>query len=221
MFGDPLSLLTESAWVQGLSASLREALFAAGKVVRIGDGRAVYRQGDAPDGLYAVLKGQVRLNSYSESGASQLMLVARPVDWFGEVSTLDGGPRPQDAIGEGECAVFHVSHAQVEQLGAREPNLWRAVGRLACGHQRKALGYIQMLVSVPPAGRVAAFLVSMSDRAGGTLSVTQEEIAAGVGLSRQTVSGVLARMERGGLVRLGYRRIDIADRRRLRSLMSG
>jgi len=213
--------IATSDWYGGLGSSLRAALRSAGKHSRIGDGRAVYRQGDPPDGLYAVLAGQVRLTSYSEGGASQLVLLVRPGDWFGEVSTLDSGPRPQDAIGEGDCTVFHVGHSQIEQIAAREPELWRAIGRLACGHQRKALDYIQTLVSVPPAGRVAAFLVSMSDRAGGTLAVTQDEIAAGVGLSRQTVSGVLARLERSGLVRLGYRRIDIADRPGLRAMVNG
>lgn len=202
--------INDSAWFKSLDIELQTSVILAAKRRPLSHGAAAYRQGDASDGLYVVIDGHVRLTSYSKQGAGFLLLLAGPGDWFGEVSTLDGDPRQQDAVSDGDSLVMHLPIEALERIAETTPRLWRMVGRLASQHQRAALKYISMLVTMPAHARVLMFLHVLNDRKFGLpLSVTHDEIAANVGLSRQTVNAVLQRLQAQGLIQLGYRSIRI------------
>lgn len=206
----PSDALAECAWFTGLGPGLGATLLAGGRMRRLRGGDAVYRQGDPPDGLYAVLDGRVRLTFFTDHGTGQLLLIARPGDWFGEVSTLDLGPRQQHATCDEDATLFNLPMPLLERAGSEHPVLWRAIGRIASEHQRAAIAYLQSLASRAPAGRVAALLTALGGPSpGGPLHVTHEDIAASTGLSRQTVNSVLRRWERRSLVELGYRYVRI------------
>lgn len=205
-------LLATSLWFRDVPDSSRSALGGLARMRRFNANEPVYRQGDSCDGLYAVLRGQVKLTSYSEEGARFLMLIARPGDWFGETSVLDDNPRQQDAVSDRQSLVCHFPDTDLKRAAKHHPDLWRAIGRLSAAHQRAALLYILNLVSLSPSGRVAATLLSLHDKLRThQIRATQDEISATVGLSRQTVSAILGRMQADGLIRLGYGSIAILD----------
>lgn len=205
-------LVATCAWFEDIPESARSAVAELGRLRWFSAHQPVFRQGDTCDGLYAVLQGQVKLTSYSAEGARFLMLIARPGDWFGEVSVLDGNPRQQDAVTERRSLVCHFPDADLKRATKQHPELWRALGRLCAAHQRAAMLYIMNLVSLTPSGRVAATLLSLHNKTTShQIRATQEEISAAVGLSRQTVSAILGRMQTGGLIRLGYGSIMILD----------
>lgn len=205
--------LADNSWFNSLNPNLGERLWAGARTRWLTNGNAIYRQGDPPDGLYAVLDGTVRLTSYSEQGIGHVLMLARRGDWFGEVSTLDAGTRQQDAVGVGEVSLLHVPMIEVERIGVADPELWRAIGRLATLHQRTALDFMKAMGAISAEGRVLALLRALShpgsDR---RLCVTHEEIAANVGMSRQTVTTVLQRLRRLGLVELGYKSVTLTIR---------
>ncbi|WP_416366550.1 cyclic nucleotide-binding domain-containing protein [Sphingomonas aurantiaca] len=55
-----------------------------------------------------------------------------PGTWFGELSTLDAGPRPHDAIAFGAARVLHIGIEAFRRLAAATPECggtsrcWRA-----------------------------------------------------------------------------------------------
>jgi CRP/FNR family transcriptional regulator len=63
--------------------------------------------------------------------------------------------------------------------------------------------------------RIARLLLKNAD-SGGKVTLTHEEIASEVGVSRVTVSKLLSRFVRDGLIRTSYRRIEVLNRERLR-----
>lgn len=205
-------ILREAVWLARLSSPIREQLWQGGRVRRMAPEQAVYRQGDEPDGLYGVISGRVRLTRHTEEGASRILLVASAGDWFGEVSTLEGVPRPQDARCECETVLLQLPSARIEQLALREPALWRAIGVLASRRQRMATAFIEALSMKERERRVLMLLTAMKDRLdGGLVTLSQDDIAATVGVSRQTVNKTLRALSRRGLVELGYRRIRLTD----------
>lgn len=207
-----IDLLATCAWFRDIPDSARLAVSGLARLRWFAAQEPVFRQGDTCDGLYAVIQGQVKLTSYSAEGARFLMLIARPGDWFGEVSVLDGNPRQQDAVSERRSLVCLFPDADLKRAAKEHPELWRALGHLCAAHQRAALLYILNLVSLSPTGRVAATLLSLHDKtASHKIRATQEEISAAVGLSRQTVSAILGRMQTSGLIQLGYGSIMILN----------
>lgn len=207
-----IKILTDSPWLHDAEPGLMSALADCVRIRRFPTPKPIYRQGDAGDGVYIVAEGQVKLTSYSKEGARLLMLIGRSGEWFGELSTLDGGPRQQDAVCDGGTVLYHLLDHELEKLGREYPGLWRSLGRLCAAHQRRAFGYVLDLVSLPPDRRVAAVLAVLHNRLRTReLRATQEEIAASVGLSRQTVSAILGRMEENGQIRRGYGTITVLE----------
>lgn len=217
-------LLGTGAWLASLPPDTRAALLDAARVRALDDGAAVYRAGDPGDGLYAVLEGELRLIGHSEAGRRVVYLILRPGDWFGEISVLDGKPRFHDAVAFGPAVVLHVASTRIEAIAAAHPGFDRALGALTCGHQRAALAFVEQALSATAEARLAFILTEMAGRYGRAagdaveidLRLSQEDLAALVGVSRQTLAGLLARWRRDGLVRTRYAGLVVLDLDRLR-----
>lgn len=204
--------LAADEWFGALPLSRQEALLALATVRTLPPGGRVYAVGDEPNGLWAVLEGQVRLVGYPVAGSELLTLLLTSGTWFGELSTLDGGRRPHDAIAFGRTRVLNVSRSRFERLAADDPALYRDVGLLVCAHQRLALDFISEALSLSIPQRVARTLLTQRRANGGPiLRVRQDELAAITGIARQTLNRTLAKLAREGAIRLGYARIEVLD----------
>ncbi len=161
----------------------------------------------------------MRLMAYPASGSEVLIRSLGPGGWCGELSTLDGGPRPQDAVAFGPALVLNVSPATFARLAEREPALWRDLSLLGCAHQREALNFIGQRAAQPIEVRLAKALIDAATNTGSaTPSLRQAELAILVGVGRQTLNRYLKRLETDGLVSAGYGQIAILDAARLRAL---
>lgn len=211
--------LEADIWFGDLPADRRALLLGDATLMRLPDGARVYGSGDPPNGLWAVLEGQVRLLAYPASGSEVLVRSLGPGGWCGELSTLDGGPRPHDAVAFGAVRVLNVSPATFARLAEREPALWRDLALLGCLHQREALNFIGQRAAQPPEVRLAkALLHAAIDTGSDAPSLRQAELAVLVGVSRQTLNRYLKRLETNGLVSAGYGRVSILDLERLGAL---
>jgi CRP-like cAMP-binding protein len=216
---DAGQLLGAGAWLDSLPPDTRAALVAAARIRTIEDCATVYRSGDPGDGLYAMLKGEVRLIGHSEAGRRIVYLILRPGDWFGEISVLDGKPRFHDAVAFGPSTVLHVCRGQIDAIAAEHPRLDRALGALACAHQRTALAFVEQALTSSSQARLAFILAEMAGRWGRTtargveidLRLSQEDLAAMVGLSRQSMATLLGRLRREGVIDTRYARLTILD----------
>jgi CRP-like cAMP-binding protein len=217
-----LAVMMRDSWFGAVAAPRREALLAAAVLVARPDGARVYATGDPPNGLWGVVEGRVRLLDYPRAGTEVLVRSLGPGAWFGELSTLDGGPRPQDAVVSGPTVLLHVSAAAFARLAAGTPELHHDLALLACAHQRAALAFIGQRVAQPIPARVAGALLGASTDVGAEpLAIRQAELAVIVGVSRQTLNRTLKAFEREGAIRTRYARIEIVDADRLRVVCGG
>ena len=207
---DP-TMLERDPWFGSIPQERRAALLAEARVRTVATGGTVYGIGDPPNGLWCVLEGQVRLKGYSTNGVEMLVLVLRPGKWFGELSTLDGGPRPHDALAFGDTRLLHIAMPAFARAVEVQPMLYRDLGMLVCAHQRSALDFIGQSVSQSVRVRLASSLAHSTIGADGHLQVRQDEVAALVGVSRQSVNRHLRLFERAGLIALGYKEIRVLD----------
>lgn len=203
-------------WLDQLDPDLRRRLISLLRFRDLRAGQAVFRTGDPPDGLYGLMRGQVRLVLHYPSGQTHLNHVAEQGDWFGEISTLDGRPRLNDAICARPTRLAHLPQAAAEQLMASEPGFVRAVARLAARHHRAAVAFAGRAITLPVSAQVAYALLSLvrkARRQGAEpiLAVRQEDVASMVGASRQTVAAQLRRLSDQGVIALGYRAITVRD----------
>ena len=193
-----------------------QELVASAPEIRAAKGKAIVRQGDTFRGLYLVLSGSVEVSAAGASGRRYIHRYARPGTAFGFMSVFDPQPSPYSYVAHEPTRMLFIRTETFIATLMRHPELWLSVARHLAGFQRVALDVVQEQVFEGIRPRLARALLSLS-RAWATapaepgLQITQDELAGLVGVSRQSVSKELKRLEREGLVRIGYARIAVPD----------
>lgn len=216
--------LATGRWFASLPDAVSEKLLAHATVRTVPSGGHVFSRGGPACGLYAVVDGAVHVTGDTESGKAVLYLVMEPPSWFGEESAFDCQPRILDAVAEGDATLLHVPQAALEQVLDEEPVGWRHLGQLVVQRLRLAGLAIQDIATDPALVRLARRLALIAEGYGDhthrhrTVELGQEQFAAMLGVSRQTVNGLLKDLEARGLIRIAYAEIEIVDDAGLRAL---
>jgi len=209
-----LAILEADSWFGQIPSGRRALLLAEAQARSMAAGAQLYGAGDPPNGLWAILEGQVSLKGYPAAGLELLLPILRPGTWFGELSTVDGLPRPTDAIVSEPARVLHVSMGGFARAAAVAPELYRDLAVLVCQHQRLSLGFIAQTAQ-PVHVRLALLLAGLTRDGRDVLQIRQDELAVLVGVSRQTLNRRLNALARDGIVGLAYAEITVRDLPRL------
>ncbi|UMZ12334.1 Crp/Fnr family transcriptional regulator [Pseudomonas sp. MPFS] len=216
--------LMTGQWFSHLPASLQDSLLDGARLRRLAPGQYLFRRGDPPCGLYAVVEGMVRVGAVSEQGKEALLSLVEAPHWFGEICLFDGQPRTHDACAEGTCTLLQVPQASLERLLDEHPAYWRQFALLMSHKLRLAFINLEQLSLMPAPARVANRLLAMAAGYGEVsqsrrlLQLPQEQLALMLSLSRQTTNQILKDLQHQGILRLSYGEIEILDAERLRAL---
>jgi len=188
------------------------------KLLQRGD--SLFLKGSAPDALFGVVSGSLRVSVVAPSGREAVIAVLEPGHWFGEVSLFVGRERVYDtcAVDATEIAVVYAD--DFHHLVATQPQVHMALTRLVCMRLRQALAWIDDAILQPLPVRLAHRLLTLDTRPeapDGTvgLAVSQEDLAFMLGVSRQSVNRQLKLWQDEGILRVGYRVVELMDRGRL------
>lgn len=208
-------------WFSTLPAALQDALLATAQVQRLDAGQRLFRRGDPPSGLYAVVEGAMRIGAVSAQGKEALLTLIEAPYWFGEVSLFDGQPRTHDAFAEGASTLLLVPQAALLALLERQPQYWRDFALLMSQKLRLAFIALEQMSLLPAAPRLARRLLMIAENYGEgeprrVIHLAQEQLALMLAISRQTTNQILKELQARGIVRLSYGEIEILDLPRLR-----
>jgi len=212
------ALFAGDPWLGSLPAERRRALLGASHLRHFHDGESIYRLGDDPDGIYGIISGAVRMLNYPVDGGQLMNGIIRTGRWFGEISVLDGGPRPHDALAMGPTALACVPLSAWRRLASASPSFTEDLARLSCQRIRAVLVNINDFMTRSAESRLARILLDLTshrpDRGDGPPGVRlcQEDVADLVGVSRQSVNRILRQFETKGLVSIGYARVSVLQR---------
>nr|WP_223262890.1 Crp/Fnr family transcriptional regulator [Sphingobium sp. SCG-1] len=188
------------------------------------DRALVYAVGDQADGLYQVVSGRVRLMAYPAAGRQLLTLVVRPKDWFGELSVIDGGPRPHDAVCQGKVSLWHLPLREIVAFSRDHPEIYGHVALIACEHQRAALSFIGAVLAKSSRARLAGMILGMASFGEAfdhpVLQITQEDLAGRVGVSRQHLGTLLSELKINGDIETSYGCIHVLNQQALADMAS-
>lgn len=219
--------LLSGQWFNHLPALLQDSLLAIAKERRLSPGQRLFRRGDPPCGLYAVLEGVVRIGAVNEQGKEALLSLVEPPHWFGEICLFDGQPRTHDAFGVGLCILLHVPQAALLELLEDQPQYWRHLALLMSHKLRLTFINLEQLSLMPASARVAHRLLLIAEGYGETLhsrrilQLPQEQLALMLSLSRQTINQILKALQNQGILNLSYGEIEVVDLEKLRVAAQG
>jgi CRP/FNR family transcriptional regulator, cyclic AMP receptor protein len=189
-------------------------------------GAIVFSQADPGDALYGVVTGQVRISASSPNGREMFLNIMEPGDTFGEIALLDGRHRTATASATASSELIIITRDHFLELLKREPKLVNHVVQLLCERIRWTSGLVEesALLTVPE--RLARRLLSLGQLhghetpSGVELSISQEEVARFLGLSRQAVNQYLQNWKVQGWLTLGRGKIVIIDEHALRDVVA-
>ena len=190
-------------------AGIWEAFARSRPPVRCSPGYLIYLQDTQATCFYYLKSGQVKSFIQSGDGAERVLNIYAAGSLFGEASFFDELPRVSSAVAVVPCEIVPIDRELVTQEFARNPELALAMMKYLARTVRLLSGQVDQ--------RVASYLLTLAGR-DGTVSCTQDDIAAAVSASRVTVSRVLNEFAQRGWVELGYRAIDLREPDRLKEL---
>ncbi|MBI2780579.1 MAG: Crp/Fnr family transcriptional regulator [Chloroflexi bacterium] len=185
----------------------------------------IFHEGDPGDSLHVVVEGRVKITRESAEGDEAIVVILAPGDSFGELVLLDGAPRSATATAMEPSVTMTMARATfVELVESGSP--FRA--QLLIGIARRIRRLTDQLAEVhflDLAGRLALQLTRLAEESGpgrtaditlGT-TLTQSDLAAMVGGTRQRVNQIIGDFADEGLISNDGGHIVIHDLERLRS----
>ena len=194
-------------------AGIWEAFAQGRPPVRCSPGYLIYLQDTQATRFYYLRSGQVKSFLQSEDGGERVLNIYHGGSLFGEASFFDGLPRVSSAVALTPCQIVPIDREQVTQEFVRDPELALAMMKYLARTVRLLSSQVDQMAFRPARWRVASYLLSP-----GSLTCTQEDIAAAVSASRVTVSRILNEFAQRGWIRLGYRKIALLQPERLKEL---
>lgn len=204
-----------------LPQEVQDALLQVAHRRQLQRGDSLFLKGSAPDALFGMVQGALRVSVAAPDGREAVIAVLEPGHWFGEVSLFVGQQRVYDTCAVEPSEVAVVQAADFHHLIATQPALHMAFTRLVCLRLRQALAWIDDAILQPLPVRLAHRLVTLDSRPASAesttvvLAVSQEDLAFMLGVSRQSINRQLKQWEEEGMLRVGYRVVELLDRERL------
>lgn len=172
----------------------------------------VVNEGDETDSLYVLISGRVKVFCTGDDGREVVLQTMESGDYFGEV-VLDGGPRSASVMTLEMCRLFVISHGDVEGLLAANPLFGRNLIAKLTGKVRSLTSKVRDLALKDVYGRFARFLEENAVERDGERTVperlTQADIAARIGGSREMVSRIVRDLTAGGYIAIEAKHIRI------------
>ncbi|MGH9037382.1 MAG: Crp/Fnr family transcriptional regulator [Acidimicrobiia bacterium] len=182
-------------------------------------GATLFVEGDQAHEAFVLLSGEVKVSVGSADGREVVLDVFEPGCLLGELSVIDGRPRSASLVALSSVEVLAVAAGAFNEFLDRHPEAVRHLLVDVVGRLRTRVRHQMEFGTGDALGRVCARLVELAQRhgedQGGAVvvrsPVSQSDLAAWTGLSREAVVKALRALRQLGWIRSQGRNITITD----------
>jgi len=179
----------------------------------------LFFEGDEGNGFYMVTGGKVKIFKISPSGKEYILNISGPGGMIAEAPVFNGQPFPANAQALVHSTLLFFPRDLFVQLVHKSPSI--AINMLASLSMRlrSFAGQIENLSLKEVPARLAGYLLySMEEQGGGhvvQLGISKGQLASLLGTIPETLSRILTKMSREGLIKVEGKTITILDREAL------
>jgi CRP/FNR family transcriptional regulator len=160
--------------------------------------------------MYIILDGEAKVINTTETGKEILITVHQTGDFFGELSLIDGKTAPAAVTATRDSVTAIISKKDFYSLLFNQSKVLENLLQLFCSRIRESLKKIQILNFNNAAQRIKMLFLMLSETYGekterGTIleiKLIHQDIADMVGLTRETVTRILDKWQRGGEIEI-------------------
>lgn len=217
---------------------LFELVAGSGRGRSLRAGASVFHEGDLGDGIYACVRGRLKLAVTTSTGREVVLAMIGPGAVFGELSAIDGGPRSCSATALESTRLAMLTRDELLDALSAAPELALVLLRSLTTHLRSANGRTAEGADTPVATRAARRMVDLARVIGRhgairsvdggvaapevvVLPITQQELAGLIGVTREATARALAPLRDAGVLETSRGRIVVVDLARLGQIAGG
>lgn len=192
---------------------LTDSLGLIGVRMHFAPGEEIYGQEEDADYVYRLVSGAVRTTRLLSDGRRQVGEFYYPGDLFG-LESCDLHRFSAEALGV--CDVLMVKRVSPSRTGADRERFDRAFWAGTATELERAQEHMMLLARTTAIEKVASFLLHVAERAKAetaTLPMTRQDMGDYLGLTIETISRMLGRLQADGVVEFaGCRHFRIRQR---------
>ena len=207
-------------WFAGLPPKVLERLAAHSRVQTLRPGETMARRGEPHHTLSIVQSGGLEISIHGRDGKRHVVRHLHETEVFGLIPMLDGSSSIHDASAHGVTEVVQVSREALLAELETQPALAMGLMRLMCLRFRQLYELFSVQHLLPLNARVAHLLMNLAnvepqgprpDDAEIEVHLTQRDLSDMLGVSRQSLSIELKKLEREGLIRLAHAKCVVTN----------
>ena len=204
----------------GLSGGEAEEIARIASTRSFQKGDSVYRVGDSGGTLFVLHTGRVKIYRLSVNGKEQVLRVAGPGDFIGELSLFSSLALTDNAQALENTMMCVLQGAKLKELMGKFPSIAFKVMDVMSRRLEHADQLIESINLSSVAQRLAQTLLAQANvKDVVVLQMAKGDFASQLGMSQETLSRKLNAMQEAGLIELsGHRKIIIKNRSALENL---
>jgi len=213
-----LRLLEKGEWFGSLPLDLRSAIVEHAHPRRFLRGAMVRAEGSPPAGPCAVLEGTIAATRWFSSDDHSVLHVGGPGFWFGEIPPLLRCESIVTIFAQTDVEILELPLDAFDQLLQERPDHYPHFARLALERYAVLLRQMAEVLGLDKEALLRARLADLIDlrrlddpHSDADINVPQADLAALMGVSRQTLNELLKRLEASGVIEVSYRKIRVLD----------
>jgi CRP/FNR family transcriptional regulator, cyclic AMP receptor protein len=221
--GQVMKISVSGVWL-GLPKEIASELLAKATSRSLKAGQTLFAAGDGGDGCYRLNKGVLKVKLASQQGSERIIAILPEGSIVGDLSMIDGLERSASVVALTECQLAFISQKSFQECAKRHPEIYRFLVDVLAKRLRETDHTIAALAFLTARGRVANALIELSETLGRKTPdgrvmisnvVSQKDLAAMAGVSRENTNRILQAWQRQKLVEKTQNSYCIEDLARL------
>jgi len=198
-------LLSSVSYFKNLSPGELMRVINSGQLKRFQKDKYIYFKGEPSAGMFVLFSGKVHLCNYGCDGQSQIFSTIEPVTMFNEVTAIDGGPNPANAIAVKDCLTWNIGYADFENLVKKfpDPVIGLAMMKVLAGRTRELIDLCGDLSFRTVVSRCAKLILELSGDGANSIDRREfplSDLSALLATAPESVSRSLSWLDKQGFI---------------------
>jgi CRP-like cAMP-binding protein len=191
-------------------------------------GNVIYAPEDSGESVFLVTHGRIKIKDITPDGKESIIAFIDEGELFGELALVDDEPRREYAEAACDARVLLFQRVDLKWLMQQRPDFALSVTKLVGLRRRRIENRLRNILFLPSAERLMRLLAELAQSHGErherqcmiTLPLSHQDFAGLIGVTRETVTGILGKLRADGLIQIRRRRVVIVDMDRLHAMCS-
>jgi CRP/FNR family transcriptional regulator len=201
-----ITFLNESVLFQGIASPLLQKVADLALTRSFARGSSIFFEGEAANGFYLLVEGQVKVFKMSLEGKEQILHIFGPGQPFGEVPVFHGAPFPANAVSLLASKTLFFPRQEFLALLKASPDLALSMLAVLSRRLRQFASQVESLSLKEVPERLAQHLLYLAEEQGRSdavlLDIPKGQLASLLGTSPENLSRIFAQMSNQGLIRV-------------------